>query len=144
MSQPSTWYVHVTGDDTDTVTAQKDAEAGKTHYITGFIASCDMGDIAPPESAKVTIRDGAVFGGANIATFYFTSTSQKIDTSGDHDVIGPTGAPLIHSFTHPIRCVEGNLCYVRVDPQGSSTPSDAVEISATLFGFTTTERTDPA
>ena len=133
----STWTETASATGADTCTASHAAEAGKTHYLCGLIASCDMGHAQPPETVEVQVRDGPLFGGTDIIEFRFTSGSQKLDTTTNETYASPTGSPLVINIAQPIMITEGNLVNCSVDPQDTT---DAVESNVTIWGFTNETR----
>ena len=141
MSQPATWTVHHATSGTSSAIASLSAVSGKSHYLCGFIASCDMGTSILPESVECTITYGPVMGAVVVSQFTFTATSQKKDTTAYSSYASPTGAPLMFNFSSPIRIPENKLLKLTVDPLGSGS---AVQTDATIWGFTATDITTPA
>jgi len=75
----STWTAAHSNTGTGTATATKGAESGKSHYLCGIIASCDMGASVAPESVEVRIETGPTLSSTEIAAFSFSSVSQKTE-----------------------------------------------------------------
>ena len=141
MSQPATWTVTNTASGTSSAIAQLAAVSGKSHYLCGFIASCDMGGAVLPESVECTIAYGPAIGAVTVSQFTFTATSQAKSTTAYQTYASPTGAPLMFNFSSPIRIPENKIVKLTVDPLGGGS---AVQTDATIWGFTATDRTDPA
>ena len=121
----STWTAAHSNTGTGTATATKGAESGKSHYLCGIIASCDMGASVAPESVEVRIETGPTLSSTEIAAFSFSSVSQKTEPGN--------GSPVVVNFSAPIQIDENTILRLEVDPKGSGS---AVETNAFMWGFT--------
>lgn len=128
------WFEHDTDETSASVSsAGRSLEVGKSHFLCGICASCDMGTAVPPETVEVRIYHGPLFGAVNILQFAFVSATQYKDTTTNASYAASTGGPLIHSFPTPIKIPEGRAITMTVGPVGTGT---AVQIYATIWGFT--------
>jgi len=102
-------------------TATHVAEAGKSHYITGFSASSYDASAASGTST-IQIKDDTDV----ILTIY-----QDNGASASTTTTSGKGAGVTHSFTTPVLITAGNPCSIEIT---NSSATDLV--AANLWGFT--------
>ena len=141
MSQPATWTATTAGTGS-AVTAEKAAVAGKSHYVSGiFVSLNNIGTYTGAETALVTLTEDL---GGMAATALFQSTlvgstdlaNATYNATGNAN--GHTGQ-LSVNFANPIRVTEGKKISLKAAVSGSYTGC-----KVNVWGFTATDRTDPA
>lgn len=103
-----------------TATATHAAEAGLSHYITGFAVSAMNGAGETPDEMTCTIQDDTT--GIIVVTFH----AAVVD---DYAPGGPGG--IVHEFTNPIVITSGNPTSVKVTGAGGYNV-----VKANIWGFT--------
>ena len=150
MAQAATWTSHTgsSGSGSALVTT-KAAEANKSHYVTGIVASANFwfagisGNSYLPESCEVTLFSG-VAGASEVIMLQMQLIGDTvIVNSSSYYYNGVTGGsgPLVINFPSPLMVPENKNVNLRIDPLGSGT---SINMDVNIIGFTATDQTTPA
>lgn len=107
-SAPAEWFVVATGV-AATVTANRPAEANRTHFITGVSISASG---APAAAQAVQVQDGAT-------------------TIDRYELPASAFAPIIANFPRPYECTNNQAAQITVPSLGAG-----ITCTVTIRGFT--------